>query len=328
MTSVYNTSTNSSNYQSASSNHMLAVTKQQLVALAMCWLGFPVVLYFINWIHLFISIPILALIIMAIWHTIKSVSDSTKDIIYINKKFYIGLLLILIYVLGCGIGGYSQQPHWDNMFRNAVFQDLVNHQWPVVNIANDGEPEMLCYYFAFWLPAALFAKITSSLEAGYAFQVFYAWIGLSIAVLTIFGLLKRRTINYLVLFLLTIFCCWDSLMYICIGGKFDSLGDFYKLKDLCTNFFSAPPLAIIVPYIYNQGVASWLGLGLLWLIKEQRDSLLFVYSLMFAFAPFPVIGMAPLMAYWLLKDFKASLHFNNFVGFVIFIIFGLVDDKK
>lgn len=52
-----------------------------------------------------------------------------------------------------------------SFFRNAVFMDLVERPWPVQSGGN-----ALVYYLGFWLPSALVAKLTHSLETGFFIQ--------------------------------------------------------------------------------------------------------------------------------------------------------------
>lgn len=72
--------------------------------------------------------------------------------------------------------------------------------------------ELLCYYFGFWLPSALFAKLTGSMEAGYLFQLLYAVIGASIAMMMVCRYAGAAKLRIPFIFLL--FCGWDIVAYL------------------------------------------------------------------------------------------------------------------
>ncbi len=73
-----------------------------------------------------------------------------------------GVMLTVIVATGLwiwwsGIGGGFYQSG-DFPYRNAVFRDLIQYDWPVIY---GGEKGMLAYYIGFWLPAAVCGKFVA-----------------------------------------------------------------------------------------------------------------------------------------------------------------------
>lgn len=124
--------------------------------------------------------------------------------VYVDSKFLIMTILLFLFTIFSGIGGLAYQDYWDHAFRNAVFNDLVNHSWPVTETI-DGKIELLCYYFAFWLPAAIVAKLTGSMFLGNMVQLAYAFIGFMLIAIFVFNNIGEHKIKLWILILIPLF---------------------------------------------------------------------------------------------------------------------------
>ena len=67
-------------------------------------------------------------------------------------------LICLVWVFWSGIGGYFFQSS-DHGARNAIYNDLLNFNWPVIY----EKGRYLNYYFGYWLPSAFLTKVISKL---------------------------------------------------------------------------------------------------------------------------------------------------------------------
>ena len=101
-----------------------------LERLSFFYIGFPVIIFLLNWIHLWYSIP---LIIYLGWYLLKNWENETiKEVETVDNSYYFfgGLLLIFIWIWFSGIGGLSYQ-NGDYQKHNAILNDLINIDWPV-----------------------------------------------------------------------------------------------------------------------------------------------------------------------------------------------------
>lgn len=132
----------------------------------MYYLFLPLAIFLCSWAKLWIGIPLTILLGIAPIFMLKDVRGETVpgSLRQETTVFFV----LLIWVVLSGIGGYVWQNRRDHFFRNAVFMDLVERPWPVQSDGN-----ALVYYLGFWLPSALVAKLTHSLETGYLMQLVY-----------------------------------------------------------------------------------------------------------------------------------------------------------
>lgn len=302
------------------------ISKKLLIIIAIVWLALPLVIFLTTWIRPIIGWPMAIGVVWASARTITGVKSPSDVIVYVDRKFLIMAVLVFLFTVFSGIGGLAYQDHWDHGFRNAVFNDLVHHPWPVTEI-KEGKIELLCYYLAFWLPAAVAAKLSGSMLIGDMVQLLYAFIGFMMIAVFVFNIIGARKIKFWVLILVALFCGWDIVTFFISSPDLVqtlSVKQIYlTLKDMPFWCMSAPALPSLSLFIYNQGIASWVALGLLYDQRADIRRLLFLYSLIFLFAPIPAAGLLPAMAYWMCKHLKVAFSGENLVGVFVFVIIGL-----
>jgi len=305
-----------------------SITKRQLTVAAIVWLALPLIIFLATWIRPIIGWPLALAVSVSLFRSMKNLEDSDTPVIYIDRAFWIMVVLMFLFTVYTGIGGLFYQGFYDHAFRNAVFYDLVNYEWPVVlQDPQSGEMELLCYYHAFWLPAAAVAKISGSLVAGNLTQTIYAFMGLVLIAICVFEYLGKTRIHIWILCVLALYCGLDIVLFVIAFPELTqslTLKEWYLIgKDMPWYTFSAPGLPDLVLYIYNQGIASLLALGLLYEQRNNLKSLVLFYSLMFLFAPIPTTGLLPVIVYWVLKHLKRAFTVENIIGIFVFIVVGL-----
>ncbi len=284
------------------------------------WLLLPVLLFMIGWLRSIIGIPIFILAALASGLLIKKCLEDKTIIRVVPKQLFVILGLIFIVVLASGIGGFMYQLPADHSVRNTIFENLVKREWPVCAYG-DGEPTFLCYYIGFWLPSALIAKLAGgSMLVGNICMVIYAFIGLSTAILLILWCLQNYSPWLVVLFFA--YCGWDMVNCLLLSDNtYPNLFRFFLAnKELSAHWFAAPTLPIMLFYIYNQGVAVWVGTAMLWIFRDKPEYLLLIFSGLLSYSPISAVGLVPFVAYGLLKHWQSSLSISNVIGFVICLV--------
>ena len=308
-------------------NNSCFISRKLLVITAIVWLGLPLVIFLIGWLRPILGYPLAIGVIWASFRTISTLESSHEAIVYIDRKFWIMTAFVLMFTIFSGIGGFAYQRFWDHAFRNAVFNDLVNYPWPVVETNDEGVSELLCYYHAFWLPAAVIAKIAGSVLVGNIMQLIYAFVGYMTVAIFVFNIIGQRNIKLWVIVLLALFSGWNIVIFFISSPdlvKVFTVSEIYQVdKEISFGFLSAPGFPALSMFIYNSGIASWMAFGLLYDQRNNIPRLIFLYSLLFLFAPIPVVGLFPALTYWIYRKLKMAFSLENVIGVLIFLIVGV-----
>ncbi|MEE3344095.1 MAG: hypothetical protein VZS44_08415 [Bacilli bacterium] len=299
--------------------------KKYIYILALLYLLVSLIIFLIGNLKAIFSIPLVLLLLICFYKAINNFSVMRQRI-FDNKRIYIVILLIVLWVVYSGIGGFIWQNPWDHRFRNAIFMDLVKYKWPVVNNNN-----LLCYYLGFWLPSALMGKLFG-LNIGYLFQVLWAIIGLFITYGLLCQYLKKVKISMLLFFIfysgldIFLFLLFSKLSFV------DAVKSVFGGRhiELITVYFNSSSNTTLLFWLYNQIIPFWIGM-LLILLQKNSKSLLFIYSLMLLYSPFALVSLFPVIVYKILEDSnKISLKninkffsFQNIVSFIIIIIIAI-----
>ena len=294
------------------------ITQRSLLIQAAVWLGFPAVLFLLFWFTPFVSLPLTALMVWSAWRLLRdeeACCSAGYDAVGVGRRYYMILAAVAVYVLVSGIGGFVAQMPNDHAWRNAVFFDLARQSWPVVY--PDGG--YLCYYFLFWLPSAIVAKVTGSIMAGDLAQSLWAIWGTWIALGFIFSQTGGKA-RWSVLLVFVFFNAWDFLASAFFSEEYYNIFEnplapqFMWLSTTSSRFGnSANP--VFYNFIYNQAIPVWVFVGILQHRRKHPESLLFWFSLLVGYAPIPSLAFAPYLAYKLLSSWRRSLSLYNLAGF-------------
>lgn len=310
------------------------VKERYIYIYAYIYLFISNVLFLLGNVKYVFSIPITIILIVGL---VKSIKNSPKMTVSLfkSKKMIIILCLIIFWTFISGIGGFVWQNTWDHKFRNALFNDLVRYSWPVIQ-----NSKALCYYLGFWLPSALVGKIFN-LEIGYLFQTFWAILGISITFGIICQHLKKIKISNMILMIF--FSGLDIFLYLIFSGlsireSFNGIINGSHLE-LVTQYFNSSSNTTLMFWLYNQIIPFWVGIMLI-LQQENRKSIVFIYSLLLIFSPFPLVALIPVLVYLIFKDYegdkkydtlwmsmwekiKSTCTYENVISIFLFVIVGL-----
>lgn len=274
---------------------------KRLLFFSEIYLLIPVIIFFIGYLRPVFSIPLALLLVTGAFFSIKDAESDAGKVNLFSKKTVIVLAIILLWTLLSGIGGFVWQNRWDHMFRNALFEDLVNYDWPVINSYVG-----LCYYFGFWLPSAVIGKLFG-MNAGYIFQVIWAFAGISLTMGMIFRYFNKVKISFVFIFIF--FSGLDIFVWL-----FTNMNDLNSIMmrvisgehiELLLYLFNSSSNTTLLFWVYNQCIPFWLGFILI-LKQKSTKNLLFILSLMAICCPIPCVGLAPLIAYRIIKELIKS----------------------
>lgn len=297
--------------------------------LSYLYLTLPFLLFLFGWVRLTVAIPLAIILLLTLWQLFKQ-SSTTPCSLFTNHystSTVHWLLLITLWLFLSGIGGYAFQ-NWDHNWRNVVFRDLMNFNWPVYYAQPESGPvKMLVYYVGFWLPSALVAKVSNWQVANFAL---FVWSLLGLLLVTHHLAFALKTSNLKATLLLILF------------GGFDILGTLFFPQDYPTVF---PPITHLETWagnlqyssfttqlfwVFNQAIPAWLVISVIASLVEAKQSdtrseLIFLFSLCFFFAPLASLGLLPYILIELVKqtDFKApfkNLHWEKILSALIIFL--------
>ena len=236
------------------------------------------------------------------------------------------MILFVITAL-CGIGGYVVQSS-DNYWRNAMFRDLVNYSWPVYDEVTNLTKS---YYIAFWMLPAAISKLFNSIEVGFLFQLIWMSVGFHLLFLQICRYMGKARLSYIFFFYFFAgLKLAECLIYLPVFVEGSVIADTINI--LFTNSspgnFHAGPMSQLLYDPFNQTIP--LFLGMMMMINEPKGRHIpFAFSLLMLYAPFPLIGLAPLVLYWFIKNIidndaknrvKYIFAFENIVALIVMTI--------
>lgn len=304
------------------------MSERSLVIQGYVWLMTPVVLFVAFWFRPEVAVPVLAALACCAWRLFSprraaALHDARYGGVALPRRCLVMAAAITFYVLLCGIGGFVAQMPNDHAWRNAVFFDLARRDWPVAY--GGGDDPMLCYYFGFWLPAAIVCKAAGGIiRAGDIAQVIYAAWGTWITVGMIFSMTGGRP-RWSVLLIFVGFNAWDAVTAFFFSDEYFSILEdpwSHQLMWLSTasTRFAASANPVIYNFIYNQGIPLWVFMSLLLHDRRSHGRLLLLYGMLPLFAPIPALALFPWFAARSLRNLRRMLTAENVTGLLIALL--------
>jgi hypothetical protein len=295
----------------------------QVLAISFTYLVLPFLIFCLGFIKIYLAVPVVLLFAWLAYRNFRQHSRDERQLIIPYKTLVITLALTLVWVWLSGIGGFAFQ-NTDFHIRNAIFRDLITHDWPVRYFSDPLSPTTpytLIYYIGFWLPAALVGKLGGWLAANIAL---YVW--------TVLGILLALS---LVAFKVKLSLPKLLLLFVFFSGM-DALGSAIKLAAIPDSYNPLwPPISSIewwvfnlqyssfttqLYWVFNQALPAWICMALLFTVAD-RSKLLLLWALCCFFAPLPAIGMFPFVLLKIPHSLFESYHIerqllpNNFKEF-------------
>ena len=275
------------------------------------YISLPVLIFFFGWLHIYYALLLDGLLLFGIISYLKRLSvdsdllnPTAKTVNRVQWVFIIGLAFL--WVLFSGIGGFANQD-WDHHFRNALFRDLIIEEWPVFYNFPPNYPESelaghhsaLNYYFTFWLPAALVGKVWGT-GAATIFLFLWSYAG----ILLILYYLNRLFGFRYALVVSLLFIGWSGLDV--LGRLIMHPIDWFSLFQLEAYYhYSYAAFTSNLYNVFNQAIPTWLLT--LWVFNNPKRLNLLPIAFLFAYAPFPFIGLALLYySYYTLDTFQRT----------------------
>ncbi|KXK13150.1 MAG: hypothetical protein UZ14_CFX002001889 [Chloroflexi bacterium OLB14] len=208
--------------------------------------------------------------------------------------------------------------NWDHHWRNAVFHDLINFDFPVYYAQPETGPiKMLVYYVGYWLPSALVGKFFGW-DIANLFLFLWSWLGIILITLQLSRFLKTSPSKSTLL--LIFFSGLDSLGVLVFPQEYPTLFPPITHLEIWAGNLQYSSFTTQLFWVFNQAIPAWLCIviimesnSLLFERRELAPSLqIFTWSLCFFFAPLASIGLIPYVAIEILKNLKSIFKNINY----------------
>lgn len=297
---------------------------KSLYRLSYLYLLLPIICFYLSYLKIYISIPLVILLSIIIYKIFKEYDN--KDIIISKKNLIIIFIFTIILCITAGLGGFFYQSS-DYHYRNAIFRDMITKSFPVYY---NNYNVYLDYYFGFWIIPALIGKLGLFISNEVAFNIgnigllIWASFGVVLTFIWIIKLFslknKKSIIKYILVF---IFFSGLDILGIIVSHRYDLLnnlhlewwGGGYQYSSVLTTLF----------WVFNQSICSWL-ITLMYFSEKKVNHFMLLILLALPYSPLPFCGLVILFfakgVYLLIKSIKES-HFKSFIKDV-FSIYNII----
>ncbi len=273
------------------------------IALALLYLLLPNAAFLCGWYSPWLALPVSLILLLTagyVWYHAKPNADTYA------KTDWICLILSIV---GCllwtemiSFHGHALQMS-DFIARNQIFGMLVRDDWPLYN--EDGK--YFVYYLAWWLPAALVAKLTSGWLNPSTILFVWAWLGLSIGCAVAFIRLKRNILHFFIITtLLGSFADWVNFSG---GDIWNDLGNSETVQNFraLNHYISRIRFfvwSVEISQTFNHAIPILVALALLCCKRIPWKYLPYTAALAVACSPIGCISLFALLLFRLLGKWQ------------------------
>lgn len=268
-----------------------------IMILAYLYLMLPVGIFLAGWCRWYVWVPGILILAFCFIKMCKNLPQtwSPKWTLGDKEKVVFAVGAIMLWVYFSGVGALVAQ-NGDHLYRNTIYEMLVNHDWPVIGdaaVSGENTRRALVYYIGFWLPSAVFGKVFG-MEAGYLFQFFWAALGISLFYYLL--CMKRKSLSLWPLAVFIFFSGLDIVGYYISGSDMGLMNSTLHLEWWSQFQFSGITTQLF--WVFNQAVPAWVCLMLIQIQKSNR-CLVFLMGLLLLSSTLPFMGMVPFVIYFM-----------------------------
>ena len=253
------------------------------------------------WFRWCYSLPALILIGIASYDACMKIHNATESDspLQVDLGMLIVLMIIPIWLVAVGMGGFLGQEQFDNSYRNAVLYELVQKSWPVTEEV-DGQEYYLSYFFTYWLPVAVIGKVFHSMMAAYAGLIIYAYIWIALTAMLVMHYCggKRNLLTGLLLLLFIPPIIFNHIIFQNILGWY---------RCWCATdpiLFGSPTMLYNCTFIYNQTLPVVMSIPIMLRMRKYPGIVSMLLSMIFYYGPIETVPLIPVVAVLVLKNLR------------------------
>ncbi len=268
-----------------------------LLSAALLYLVLPNIIFLMGWTQPWVAIPLSLLMITGCVLTVIKSSPQEEGIRQpsVPWALFAALLIAAAWVFLIGIGGQTLQ-RWDYGARNPIYETLVRCDWPVF----DREGSYFIYYHAFILVPAILSKLwtgcsLSATPSWFIINSLWTYAGLVLIILLLHRKLGRNILVMMVICLMLSSLAEDITRgYNYAMNRWD-LHDYLPAID--RHYALSPGITSQLFNTYYHAISAWLVFSLITAGQLNRQSILFVSSLLVLLSPIAALGILVLLVF-------------------------------
>ena len=279
----------------------MKIKTAHLLSAGFLLLFLPCAMFLLFWLRPTVGIPAFLLLGAGLFCALRFLRRTCGDRTLELSRGVLALVLFvpLLWAVCSGQGAFVPQK-WDMIWRNAVFRDLITHDWPV--LYNSGQ-YALVYYIGHWLIPAGLGKIllpVLGLDAVWRianialllWTCLHLWVTLLLC-LAALGSAKIKDAAVV----LAVFIFFSGMDYV---GLILVHGLPLKQHQLAhIEWWQAPfqysSMTTQLGWVFNQSVPAWLAVMLYISLRKRVTLFAQILAFMLLSAPFPAVGLAVFM---------------------------------
>lgn len=293
----------------------MKLTHRALKTSVLAYLALPVLIFACGFMRWQLSLPVCAAILTGFFFARRdSFEPRFEKTMTISIKHLLSLtgVLLLWSWLGGLNGLFYQSDDWP--WRNAIFHDLVEKDWPVIYPERGSA---LVYYIGFWLPAALPAKLvgwmTGSVSLAWrtAQGALWLWTSagllLTALMLMLFTGAEDNKKQWIVVLIFIFFSGMDVIGML-LKNRTAHVMERLHMDWWMIDGKQFSSMTTCLYWVFNQSIVPWLA-TICFLMEKDARNYLFLGAACLCCGPLPLVGLAILMmARWaagLIIDLRA-----------------------
>lgn len=287
----------------------------------MLYLAVPIMIFMITWLTADIGFIAAGAILISMIIFLRNNSLIDKDVadIRIDVQTIIVAIILFIFLLSTGHGGFIGTIGHDIPWRDAIYQDLIHNEWPLIYDTSD---TMFCYYMTFWLiPAGISSLLELSIFSSNIVLFIWTYIGLCFIVFLICKHLKVKAGYIIVVAIIFLFFSGMNtlgMMFRSIFAKTPLMIDINDYPGLHSWMFAGGMIGDypVVYYIrttydslanvYNQYIHTCIITMLFLLNKNNIKCSIFITMLLLPYSPIGFLGLVIVVFFYYLSVYFSS----------------------
>ena len=221
-----------------------------------------ILLFLFGWCAWYVSIPCAIALSYVVAHMFRDYK--LRERVTIRPSTIIGIIVIGVIAYAIGWGRFTEQPE-DWAKHNAIMNDLVIHEWPVVYEGTNGERALLTYYVGQYLFPCLVGKFYASFRIAEILNAIWAYWGITLIYINLTRILKSKSAlhDFIILFLFLFFSCpteiGSAALSLFVKNVPSNTHWFYYDSHIKLQYSSS---IVALRWVYPQVIVNWMILTL------------------------------------------------------------------
>ena len=284
-----------------------------IIAAMLIYIYVGILFFLLAWCVWYVSIISTIVSIYVVYMMYRDFRSS--DALEISFSTILGIVIMGVVLYAIGWGRFTPQP-LDWRKHNAIINDLVSHDMPVIYKTEDGVVAMLTYYLAQYLFPSAIGKIFGSYRVAEVANALWAYSGLILVYLNVLRIVKSRTVvsNLTTLFFL-LFMSYPielgrQILSLFIDGNPASEEWFYWDDNIKLQYSGN---IILLAWVFPQIVVNWMVMSMF--VENYKKINYYVPLLLPAllYGSFSFIGLLPYAFVWVVYQFIVSSNKSSLV---------------